>query len=425
MSTIFLYDIAEGKWYRQEATGQIPENRRKFCAGATWAQDQSSYNIYLYGGAGFAENATGFDDVYILTLPSFTWIKWYPTEPGPGHPHHSLSCNVIDNAQMLIIGGDFPLTDACDAPDVVGTHNLDLGKNNPKQAKWELFNPDLRTYNVPSEIVAVVGGSSTGGATVTAPASGWDHRDLPVYFQQQATYPSRTPTRVPQTTESTPGPRGNDPNGNGPSGKSKGAIIGGAVGGAVAALMLLGIAIFFWIRRRRRHGGKHGPGTAQSRLGHQSELDVSTNPASQSMPSPLSHSANLPSYAEQKPAPPSTMTMMHPFGAGQSSSFADQPFTVTPPPMASAGSQHLRSEPPTPPTLHPNSFAPHHQSPSYQHPAHSPPTQQQPYFPPPPIRGHEIERAPSTPSLQSAPTVEMPATTSPRPFKKTWNDPKP
>jgi len=45
MTTIFIYDIAGGKWYNQTASGDVPEMRRRFCAGATWAQDQSSYNM--------------------------------------------------------------------------------------------------------------------------------------------------------------------------------------------------------------------------------------------------------------------------------------------------------------------------------------------------------------------------------------------
>jgi hypothetical protein len=47
MSTIFIYDIASSKWYIQTANGDIPEMRRRFCAGVTWAQDQSSYNMYV------------------------------------------------------------------------------------------------------------------------------------------------------------------------------------------------------------------------------------------------------------------------------------------------------------------------------------------------------------------------------------------
>lgn len=45
LDTIFLYDVANGKWYAQKTSGRTPENRRRFCAGATWAQDQSSYNM--------------------------------------------------------------------------------------------------------------------------------------------------------------------------------------------------------------------------------------------------------------------------------------------------------------------------------------------------------------------------------------------
>jgi hypothetical protein len=108
---------------------------------------------------GFPPNTTGFDDVYILTLPSFTWIKWYPTAPGPGSPHHTLTCNVVSGTQMLVIGGTFPASEACDAPEVWGTHNLNLGKIDPDQAMWSDFYPNLTEYKVPPEIVAVIGGS--------------------------------------------------------------------------------------------------------------------------------------------------------------------------------------------------------------------------------------------------------------------------
>jgi hypothetical protein len=45
MSTIFIYDIASSKWYNQTASGDVPDMRRRFCAGATWASDRSSYNM--------------------------------------------------------------------------------------------------------------------------------------------------------------------------------------------------------------------------------------------------------------------------------------------------------------------------------------------------------------------------------------------
>jgi hypothetical protein len=98
-----------------------------------------------------------------------------------GHPHNSLSCNVVGNTQMLIIGGTFPATsdsDMCDAPsmcrnlcasgggiiiadvktDVWGTHNLDLCNKPSDVPPWQTFSTNLTTYTVPSEIIDVIGG---------------------------------------------------------------------------------------------------------------------------------------------------------------------------------------------------------------------------------------------------------------------------
>lgn len=45
MEEIIVYDILSGKSYFQNATGDVPELRRRFCAGASWVDDQSSYNM--------------------------------------------------------------------------------------------------------------------------------------------------------------------------------------------------------------------------------------------------------------------------------------------------------------------------------------------------------------------------------------------
>ncbi|KAI9730989.1 MAG: hypothetical protein M1834_005450 [Cirrosporium novae-zelandiae] len=257
MSSIHLYDISSSKWYTQTATGNVPDQRRRFCAGATWAQDRSSFNIYLYGGEGMPPDITGFDDVYILTIPSFTWIKWYPTIPGTAYPHHSLSCNVIDNSQMLIIGGTFPNSSQCDVPQLYGTHNLNLGKTNAQKAQWYSYMPNLTTYEVPPEIISVVGGGPTGAATLRAPTQGWGDRDLPVYFTRYYTQAVRTPTRyIPPSTPTS--------NSNGTSHETNvGAIVGGTVGGVAGLFIILGGLAFCFChrrKRRRREGGGGGGG---------------------------------------------------------------------------------------------------------------------------------------------------------------------
>ncbi len=50
MSSINIYDIRSSKWYTQTAGGTVPWARRRFCAGAAWAPDKSSYNMYVLRG---------------------------------------------------------------------------------------------------------------------------------------------------------------------------------------------------------------------------------------------------------------------------------------------------------------------------------------------------------------------------------------
>lgn len=219
---------------------------------------------------------SGFDDVYIrkpvyiirdesfsltlttVTIPTFTWIKLYPNDGNVTgqYPHHSLSCNVVNKGQMLVIGGTFPLSDECDAAPQWGAHNLVLGQqSDPDANPWQLYSPNLTTYAVPDEIISVVGGQATGGATKTAPASGFDNPDLDVLMTKRASIAARTPTRpIPGATSSA--------SSSGGTHLSTGAIVGIAVGGGVALIALVfGLCVFIRRHRRFRYGatgGQHG-----------------------------------------------------------------------------------------------------------------------------------------------------------------------
>jgi hypothetical protein len=85
---------------------------------------------YLYGGFA-AEGPGGFDDAYVLSLPSFKWINVFNTGNGTTtFSHGACSASVIDRDQMLIIGGWFTnlsYTD-CDAQNSQGQHNSKIGK---------------------------------------------------------------------------------------------------------------------------------------------------------------------------------------------------------------------------------------------------------------------------------------------------------
>jgi hypothetical protein len=72
-----------------------------------------------------------------------------------------MSCDVIRESQMLIIGGQKPnasMTD-CDVPKIGGQHGLLLGQEATEQGVWWHAVQDNTTgYRVPDKIVSLVGG---------------------------------------------------------------------------------------------------------------------------------------------------------------------------------------------------------------------------------------------------------------------------
>jgi hypothetical protein len=67
------------------------------------------------------------------TLPTFHWIRGpYPPNSNVtgAYPKSMMTCNVVDNSQMLVIGGTYSndTTYMCDADLVWGTHNMNLGE---------------------------------------------------------------------------------------------------------------------------------------------------------------------------------------------------------------------------------------------------------------------------------------------------------
>lgn len=113
-ATINIYDPSNKTWYNQSATGQIPESRDRFCSVGVQG-DNGTYELFIHGGhvAGTHEPSEAgstaqsqqelaLDEVFVLTLPGFNWIKANYTPASPRMEH---SCNLVGNSQMLVIGG--------------------------------------------------------------------------------------------------------------------------------------------------------------------------------------------------------------------------------------------------------------------------------------------------------------------------------
>lgn len=169
-----------GTWYSQATSGDIPDPRIDFCVIMASAPDNSSHNVWLYGGRNPASaNGTIYhDDVYILSLPTFTWIKVYQgVKPRWGH-----TCHLAGGNQMLTVGGHNEFESRCD------WHTTGIGVLDLSRVVWGSVFQSSNDPNLNYKIVNVIGGSLSGNAPVRKPAKGWASDDLGVIMTTTRIY---------------------------------------------------------------------------------------------------------------------------------------------------------------------------------------------------------------------------------------------
>ncbi|KAK8070141.1 hypothetical protein PG994_006757 [Apiospora phragmitis] len=260
MSTIDVYDIETSEWYHQQTRGEAPGVRVNPCAVVFSAPDASSFNIYLYGGQNLLPVAgqTQYTDLWILTVPSFTWIKVDIEKDGEPPARAGHTCHARDG-QMIVVGGYIGQTTQCDG---AGVYNF-----NASSLKWQDqfaaadhpadISPDNSIladsygYQVPDVVQSVIGGHSDGGATATHPASGPASdgpfaTGKPPVFTVTAPGGGATVTSLPPGVNSDGSPSGGAPKG--------GLIAAGVVAGVLGvAALYLGFCAWLYRRQRRRH----------------------------------------------------------------------------------------------------------------------------------------------------------------------------
>ncbi|CAJ2514261.1 Uu.00g023800.m01.CDS01 [Anthostomella pinea] len=257
MSNIDVYDIANDVWY-QQPTIAAPPPLALGCAVVVPAQDYSSYNIYYYGGYdGVHQDADFNDDVWILTLPSFMWMKISSGTAGHGRAGHQ--CVMPYSDQMVTIGGSISSKGG-------GTSCLDgglLDVFNLTSGKWQdSYDPDSwNEYGVPEMIHLMIGGDFTGGATMTTPTpTGWAKTELASVFA--TTYPtSKMTTYYPYGTQGAGGAsRGAASSGGGGMPSWVAPVLGTVLGLVFVTAVVVAILLY---RRRKllqnRNGGGDNP----------------------------------------------------------------------------------------------------------------------------------------------------------------------
>jgi hypothetical protein len=120
------------------------------CSVLASALDGSSHNIYVYGGYdGQDSEQSPFNDLYILSLPSFTWKRAYVGNVDQGRSGHQ--CIRVFPDQMFVIGGQYK--DPTHCIPVIQTFNLNTLEFQNQ------YNPDTWTeYQVPGVVTDEIGG---------------------------------------------------------------------------------------------------------------------------------------------------------------------------------------------------------------------------------------------------------------------------
>ncbi|KAL0764874.1 hypothetical protein CaCOL14_012680 [Colletotrichum acutatum] len=273
LSFVDIYDVETGFWFRQETFGlpDIPTGRSDICAVLVPVADKSSWNIYMIAGVENYATYITSEEIWVLTLPTFTWILVHTRADGMyGHTCHAVGEN------LLIVGGMQTKNDG-------GMQNVNTCA---EHMPVEIFSLASQNYTgrydtqaakrlapVPSQVVAAVGGTSSGGASQRAPRA-WSDVYLQYIFDPSLRRPAYTPEYTlvvePSSTASPSSSASSttQPDSDGPS---KGAIAGGVVGG-VAAIALVGLGAFLFLRRRKKRRAHEAAATEVSRQSAMSEL---------------------------------------------------------------------------------------------------------------------------------------------------------
>lgn len=116
------------------------------------ASDGSSYNVYIYGGyEGLDADGRPSDDVYILSIPSFTWVKAYNGTDSQGRRSHR--CLKAYPDQMLVVGGQLTTPANCFTDGIMRVFNL-----NTLEFQDDYDPTVWSEYKVPDIVVDVIGG---------------------------------------------------------------------------------------------------------------------------------------------------------------------------------------------------------------------------------------------------------------------------
>ncbi|CAG8953120.1 hypothetical protein HYFRA_00003318 [Hymenoscyphus fraxineus] len=257
LDTILIYDIQSKKFYEQEASNP-PATRAQFCSVGAGTADNSSYEIFIYGGQfGGGGDIPQFNEkedlksVYILTIPAFTWIK--ANTEAVSRAFHT--CKKAGKRQMISIGGR-RLENGDKSPE---PWSNGLGIFDMTTLKWsENYDSKAQDYTPHSMVTTVYSDASIHPTNWSNPAL------LDIFKVRLLNDSSMNNSSDTATTTSTPNntPPTAAPD-KGPSNNNSIKIIVPSIIAGIAILAIL-ISLFFYLRKRTRQPSQEDYTTAKT-----------------------------------------------------------------------------------------------------------------------------------------------------------------
>ncbi|CAI6314729.1 unnamed protein product [Periconia digitata] len=263
--TVDVFDIdsyiknpdSNGTWFQQNTTGDIPSPRIDFCTVTVSAADNSSHHIYVYSGWDPTQNNPKYyDDIVVLSLPSFRWKIVWPENNSPRWGHN---CHYF-KSQIITVGGNNTNTNNnCDW-EKKGVGVFHMIKEN-WSSSLVTTDPD---FKVSPKLLSSTNGTADGKAKSGQPEAGWSSKTLHgIFWKSRWTVPTTWDSKPPVPDESpvlptapppasSPDPP-NLPNSPDPLEKSKSpstAALAGGISAGVVSVGLLAAALIYWHHRR-------------------------------------------------------------------------------------------------------------------------------------------------------------------------------
>ncbi|OBT40559.1 hypothetical protein VE00_08585 [Pseudogymnoascus sp. WSF 3629] len=243
LGSIQVYDIYTDTFYTQAATN-APTGRYSFCSVGASNANNSSYEIFIYGGDVGSSNSAAvatLSKVYILTLPAFHWLE-VPTSASTWRNNHKCqkigekSISQHNQRQMLSVGGD-QHPSGVDWSSYVDSWNSAMKIFDLTTLTWsDSYNPSAKAYTRPDMINRFYSSNSAFPST-------WGDAALNSIFNKSTTVTTPKTTSIPTPTPTPEKATGSKTN--------VGAIAGGVVGGVVA-VALVGVLLWWFCWRKRK-----------------------------------------------------------------------------------------------------------------------------------------------------------------------------